>query len=373
MAPRTELLYLSEADTIDAGVLDVPACVDVCAETFQLLAAGDYLMGGSNHNSHGLGLNFPRSSPFPNMPVAGPDRRFVAMPAYLGGRFDVCGNKWYGSNAANVEKGLPRSVLTLMLNDKDTGEPLTLMSANQVSAARTGGVPAVASRFLAKVDDEVCVVVGCGPINKACYRAIVSQTPSLKRVIAFDLFEEKAQAFVDWSADVLGISGSAATSLEGALGQGDVVTVAASRLAPLRVESSWFKPGATVLISGPLKADDDFWLGSRLVYDHIGLHESYVEDAVASPDQQAYYDGVIGGPLYSLIDAGRLPALRESVDLGNVILGHAASRQSVDERIVFVACGMAVFDVAWGFEVYQRARAAGIGQRLVLWDEPHVD
>ena len=158
MGKKTEFLYLSERDTIEAGVLDAKKCIDNAEEVFTLLSEGDYLMGGSNHNSHGLGLVFPKESPFPNMPVAGPDRRFVAMPAYLGGRFDVCGNKWYGSNAENPKKGLPRSVLTVTLNDKDTGEPLAFMSANLLSAARTGAVPGVAARHLARKDSEIVAV-----------------------------------------------------------------------------------------------------------------------------------------------------------------------------------------------------------------------
>ena len=201
MGKRSRFLYLSEPDMIEAGVLNAPRCVDVCEDVFRLLATGDYLMGGPNHNSHGLGIDFPKESPFPNMPLAGPDRRFVAMPAYLGGKYDVCGNKWYGSNPANTSRGLPRSVLTVMLNDKDTGEPLCLMSANLLSSARTGAVPAVATRYLARQDSEVCAVIGCGPINKACFRAILSQMPSLKKVICHDLTEEKAQAFADWSQD----------------------------------------------------------------------------------------------------------------------------------------------------------------------------
>lgn len=59
MGKRTEFLFLSEPDCIDAGVLDAARCVDVCQEVFELLAAGDYLMGGSNHNSHGMGIVFP--------------------------------------------------------------------------------------------------------------------------------------------------------------------------------------------------------------------------------------------------------------------------------------------------------------------------
>lgn len=83
MGKRTTFLYLSEEDTIKAGVKDYKKCIDNAEEVFQLLSQGDYLMGGSNHNSHGMGLVFPKESPFPNMPLAGPDRRFVAMPLIL--------------------------------------------------------------------------------------------------------------------------------------------------------------------------------------------------------------------------------------------------------------------------------------------------
>ena len=371
MEKQSGFLYLSEPDMIKAGVLDASRCVDVCEDVFKLLATGDYLMGGPNHNSHGLGIVFPEESPFPNMPLAGPDRRFVAMPAYLGGRYDVCGNKWYGSNPANTSRGLPRSVLTVMLNDKDTGEPLCLMSANLLSSARTGAVPAVATRFLARQDSEVCAVIGCGPINKACFRAILSQMPSLKKVICHDLSEATAQAFADWSQTMFGMASVVSTSLEDALGDSDVVTVAASRLRPLYAEDAWFKSGATVLLTGPLKAEDSFWLNSHMVYDNIHLHEAYVQEALAAPSKLEYYDSVIGGPLYRLIDHGKLPSLAESTDLGNVILGNKSRRVNAEERVVFITCGMAVFDVAWGFELYQSALEQGLGQRLVLWDEPY--
>ena len=40
-------------------------------------------------NAHGIAMKFPKESPFPNMPLDAPDRRFMAMPAYVGGRFNV--------------------------------------------------------------------------------------------------------------------------------------------------------------------------------------------------------------------------------------------------------------------------------------------
>ena len=40
MAHKTEFLYLSEKDTIDAGVLDAGKCIDNAEEVFTLLSKG---------------------------------------------------------------------------------------------------------------------------------------------------------------------------------------------------------------------------------------------------------------------------------------------------------------------------------------------
>lgn len=372
MNPKIEFLYLSEQDTLKAGVNDAARCVDVSEEVFRLLAQGDYLMGGPNHNSHGMGIIFPRETRFPNMPVAGPDRRFFAMPAYLGGRFDCCGNKWYGSNQANTAKGLPRSILTVMLNDKDTGAPLCLMSANLLSAARTGAVPGVAARHLARRDAEVIAVIGCGPINKACLVHILTQAKGVRRVVCFDLFEDKAQALAHWVGETCGLEGVTAGDLQQAVQGADVVTVAASRLKPLELRDSWFKEGVLVALTGPALADRDFWLRNRIILDHIELHEGYREEAVASGDKEAYYRGVIGGPIYRLIDEGALPPVKDFTSIGQVLLGEKDGRRDEKEKLVFVACGMAVFDVGWGCEVYRNALKNHIGQKLLLWDVPAI-
>ncbi|MER9756193.1 tyramine oxidase subunit B [Mesorhizobium sp. M0166] len=372
MYPKIDFLFLSEPDTIEAGVLDAARCVDVCEETFSLLGKGDYLMGGANHNNHGMNIVFPKEAKFPNMPVAGPDRRFAAMPGYLGGRFDVCGNKWYGSNHANAEKGLPRSILTMMLNDKDTGAPLVLMSANLLSAARTGAVPAVAARHLANKDAKSISVIGCGPINKACFTAIMTQLRSIERAVCFDLFLDKAKDLAAWISKEYGIEAVGVDDAEAGFRDVDVITVAASRLKPLHFKDEWIKEGSTILISGPVHSDESFWTNARIVYDHTSLHEAYVEDAIASRNKDGYYSVVIGGPFYRLIDAGKLPTLKDSIGLGDVVNKEKPGRQSPADRVVFIACGMAVFDISWGYEIYANAKQGGIGTPLRLWDKPHL-
>ncbi len=177
-----DFLYLSEPDMIKAGVEDMKECVDVMEDLLITLYKGDYVMGGENHNSHGCMITFPDDPKFPGMPKNADDRRFMAMPAYLGGRYQMAGMKWYGSNVENKKKGLPRSILMMMLNDKDTGAPLALMSANLLSAYRTGGIPGVGAKYLARKDSKVAAIIGPGVMGKTSLEAFVSVCPNLDTV-----------------------------------------------------------------------------------------------------------------------------------------------------------------------------------------------
>ena len=380
MGHKTEFLYMSEPDTIAAGVLDAKKCINNAEEVFTLLAKGDYLMGGNNHNNHGMYIVFPKESEFPNMPVAGPDRRFVAMPAYLGGRFDICGQKWYGSNAANKKVGLPRSVLMVTLNNKETGEPIAYMSANLISAARTGAVPGVATRYLARKDAEVLLCIGCGAIGTSCLDAVITELPNVKKVICNNHSPAPAEKLAAHVREKYGVEAVVEPDLETAVRQADVISVAASRTAFLNIKGAWVKKGCTILASGPVHFDEEeggeyarnggMWTKMKVVYDHIGLHHAYVEDAIATGAKEEYYRGVIGGPIYHLIDNGLKEQLDDSLAIGKIILGEQKGRESDDDIICFIACGMAVFDLGLGYDLYNTALEKGIGTKLLLWENP---
>ena len=197
--PRIDFLFLNEKDMIRAGVTKMDSCIDAMEEVVRCLNAGDYVMGGENHNSHGSQVSFPVTSVFPNMPLdRGDDRRFMAMPAYIGGSFDMMGMKWYGSNSANKEKGLPRSILTLMLNDKDTGAPLALMSANLLSAYRTGAIPGVGARYLARKGARVAGICGPGVMGKTSLEAILCTCPEIDTVKVKGRGRASLNAFVEY-------------------------------------------------------------------------------------------------------------------------------------------------------------------------------
>ncbi|MFM1651079.1 tyramine oxidase subunit B [Brevibacillus sp. B_LB10_24] len=368
---KIEFLYLNEQDMIKAGVLDMGKCVKTMEEVFYLLSQGDCLMGGPLENEHGMMLWFPEERRGPRMPVAGPDRRFMSMIAYVGGDFHVCGDKWYGSNIENVKRGLPRSILNLTLNDPDTGQPLAYMSANLVSAMRTGAVPGVAAKYLARQNTETAGILGAGVISKACLKAIAKTQPQLREIRVYDLIMEKSQAFARQMSEELGLHVVAVDSLEAAIADSDLISIATSGHAKVNIKTEWLKPGTVVMLTGTAQLADECYLNNTVVADNWKMHQAWLSEAAEHPKGiDSITEWAPTGQLLKLIHEGR--GKHESViNLGDVVTGKRSARKSDDDIILFVTGGMPVYDVSWGYKVYKEALAQGIGQKLLLWEQPH--
>lgn len=368
---KIDFMYLSEQDMIKAGVLDSKKCVDTIEEVFRLLSRGDYLMGGPKENSHGVMLWFPEEKRF-NMPVAGPDRRFMAMIAYLGGKFNVCGEKWYGSNVENPKlRKLPRSILMVMLNDPETSAPLALMSANLISAMRTGAVPGVATRHLAKSDAQVAGILGAGVISKASLLAINAGRPNIKTAWVYDLFEDKSKAFAE-EMTKYNINVHVASSVEECVKNSDVIAVATSGKKPVHIEDSWLNEGALLATSGVVDVSDDFCLKNKIVVDNWKMHQEWREEGLVS--EGGIKSLSTWAPTHQIINlqlAGKLDEEKDILNLGDVVEKKCIARENDSEKIFFVAGGMPVHDVAWAYEVYKNAQSNNIGTNLNLWEEPH--
>ena len=367
----TSFLYLNEEDMIKAGVLDCAHCIDVEEELFGLLSSGDYRMGGDKHNAHGIAMKFPKEETHPGMPVDAPDRRFMAMPAYVGGRFHVAGQKWYGSNIINPQRGLPRSILMVMLNNVDTCEPIALMSANLISSVRTGCVPGVATRHLARKGAKVCSCIGAGPVSKACFEAIALEAKELEEIVVCDLFIEKAEAFANEMAEKHGLKATATTCLEDAIRAGDIISVAASSLKPIHLENEWLKKGSLIIFTGRCWIDEAYYTSSKVIWDHAPMHEVYFDEHLQLPEEERFKAG-IGVDIYQLMHEGKLAPITEATSLGDVINGSRVGRENDEERICFVTGGLPVWDVGYGYDIYCKAKEMGLGVELKLWDEPYL-
>lgn len=371
---KIDFIYLSEPDMVRAGVTDMASCVDTMEEMFGLLYHGDYRMAGANNNSHGSMILFPEDSPFPTMPKPTTDRRFMAMPAYLGGRFQTAGMKWYGSNIENRDKGLPRSILTFVLNDADTGAPLAFMSANLLSAYRTGAVPGVGARHFARKDAKVVGIFGPGVMAKTSLAAFMAVRPDIDTVKVKGRGEKSLYTFLSWIAETFPQirNVQVVDSIEAVVRNSDIVTFCQSGATgdpsayPV-ARREWVSPGTFLSMPSLSNIDEGMQAPEiRKVFDNPGLYEAWYEE---NPKPVHARIPVVGIRWLDLVEEGQIAA-SELEDLGKVVVGEASGRVNDDEIIMMSVGGMPVEDVAWGTVVYRNAIKQGIGVKLNLWEEP---
>lgn len=375
MDTRIKFLYLSEPDMIKAGVKNMDQCVEAMEDLLVTLNKGDYVMAGVNHNSHGAQVIFPDDPQFEGMPKNADDRRFMAMPAYLGGKYQMAGMKWYGSNCENKASGLPRSILMMMLNDKDTGAPLALMSANLVSCYRTGAIPGVGAKYLAGKDSETVTIIGPGVMGRTCLLAFLSVCPKITTVKvkgrglrSLHAFEEFVKKECPQIQQII-----VCDSMEEAVKDSDIICVTST--APVKeidfpyIAEDWVKKGALICLPSAARFDDDFLINRcKKVVDNYKLYEAWAEEF---PYPSYEMVQIIGSKFTDYLHEGRIQR-EEIVDIADIIKKKHPGRESDDEIIVYSVGGMPVEDIAWGGTVYRNALKEGIGVELPLWDQPDM-
>lgn len=381
--PRIDFLYLNEKDMIEAGVLDAAGCIETMRDTLALFGKKDFLLGGPNADEHGLQMNFPQKSDIEGFPLDdGPDRRFMAMPAYLGGRFHIAGQKFYGSNSHNAALGLPRSILMVTLSDVDTGAPKAIMSANLLSAMRTGAMPAMAATYLANKDSEVLSLLGPGVINKCALMCYMEVLPNIQKIkirgssskskTALAMKEFIKETYPQVKEIVI------CDSLEEACRDADVVSEAMSvtkeNMEEFRLE--WFKKGATVFSMGSFlyRKYEDF-KNTTMVVDNYGMYQKYLNNFIARGPVDAFGNKrewvIMGIHFVHLVKTGQVQR-EQVINLCDIVNGKSEGRTSQDKIVMCSIGGMPLEDLSWGYDCYRRAMKKGLGTSLNLWDAPYM-
>ena len=380
---KIDFLYLNEEDMIKSGVLDAKRCIETMRDTLSLFGKKDFLLGGPKGDEHGLQMNFPKKSDIENFPLDdGPDRRFMAMPAYLGGRFHIAGQKYYGSNSHNNAFNLPRSILMVTLSDVDTGTPKAIMSANLLSAMRTGAMPAMAATYLANKDSEVLSLIGPGVINKCALMCYMEVLPNIK-TIKLRGSSSKSKTALDMKQFIMEKYPNVkdiiiCDSLKEACEDADVVSEAMS-VSPENLEEfklEWFKKGATVFSMGSFlyRKYDDF-TNTKMVVDNYGMYEKYLSNFIARGPVDELGNKrewvIMGIHFVHLVKSG-IVTRDKVINICDIVNGTSKGRENKDEIVMCSIGGMPLEDLSWGYDCYQKALELGIGTKLNLWNEPYM-
>lgn len=95
--------------------------------------------------------------------------RIIAMPAYVGGEFNISGIKWIASFPDNIKKNLPRAHSVVILNDASTGVPVAIINSALLSIIRTASVSGLIIKYFSNVrpvNRFNIGIVGFGPIGQ---------------------------------------------------------------------------------------------------------------------------------------------------------------------------------------------------------------
>lgn len=284
--------------------------------------------------------------------------RINAMPAYVGGDIDICGIKWIAGFPGNPRlHGLPRASAFIVLNDSSTGLPLCIMDGTYISALRTGAVTGVGARHLARGDAEVFGLIGCGVQAITQAQAVVAAVPSIRRIKGFDIKAEAARSCLARIERELGKETALVSSAEEAVVGSDIIATVTVADEPI-VKDTWLKRGSLLA--------------------HVGSYQEEEEAVILNTDKVVVdvWSEVLhrGTPLVArMYNEGKIGLSRIHANIGEIINGDKPGRESHHERIFFSPMGLGSEDVAVAHWVYMRAKQAGLGTTLKLWDHPALE
>jgi alanine dehydrogenase len=312
------VIFLSRSDVEE--LLDLDALIDALAAAHGELSEGKASMP-------------PRIAAFGRE-----DGLLGAMPSYLPSTGLVC--KLVTLFPHNRDRHTHQALIGVF--DPDNGSPVALMDGTYITATRTAGGSALATRLLAREDSRVLAILGSGVQAR-------THADALRRVRGFDEVRVASRDPERAAAAAKEIGAVAVGSFEEAVRGADVVAATTHAAEPI-VFRDWLSPGAHVNSVGANP-------GGRGEVDPAIVRDALVavearESTLAPPPA--------GAPEF------RDGAPDDVVELGELVNGTRRGRTSADQITLYKSVGVAVQDAAAASLVLAAARERSIGQEIQL-------
>jgi len=267
---------------------------------------------------------------------------FRAMPAALPG---CAGMKWVNAHPQNSSRDLPSVMAVIIYNDPETGYPLAIMDATEITAYRTGASVAIASKYLARRDSHTIGIIGAG---HQAYTQILAHAEllDLSSINVSDI----SKAAVDKLISSLPNYPIKSCSLQEAAASDILCTLTPSR-KPI-VKREWITAGTHINAVG---ADAE---GKQ------ELEFSILNEAVVVVDdiRQASLSGEINVP----IKKGIYTTDKVYGTIAELVLGKKKGRIENKSITVFDSTGIAIEDIAVAKFVFEKAVIKGTFQSVDL-------
>jgi len=275
------------------------------------------------------------------VPLAGANAMGVMPGAMLAQ--GVFGTKVLALYPGNAALGLPSHAGVVVLFDARSGKPLAILESNSLTALRTAAASAVATRALARPDSAVLALLGTG--HQALWHV-----PALRGVRPFTRLQlwgrnpGSVARFIQELGPQTGMEVMVSASAREAVHAADVVCTLSGAREPI-LHGSWLVPGQHVNLVGASVAS------AREADNEVVRRARFFVDARASAAVQA------GEWLQALAD-GVVTGSHLRGEIGEVLLGQVAGRQTAMDITVYKSLGHTAQDLATAQAVVHRAAGA---------------
>jgi len=259
------------------------------------------------------------------------------------------GIKQASSFPSNTGKGVNTVFADIHLYSTETGEPVAIVSANHLTAMKTGAASAVSTKFLAKEGEAVLAIIGTG-VQARTQLAGIQRVRSLKEVRLYDVDGGRAKAFAE---SIGGIRVVLSRTADECVSGADIVVTATPSLTPV--------------FSGDSVSD-----GTHI--NAVGSFTPYMQEIdtktvlraskLVTDNQEETW--AVAGDLLVPLREGKITRSAVYCNLGDVVAGKKPGRENDREITIYESVGFAALDIAVAAAAYTKATELGIGTQIEL-------
>jgi ornithine cyclodeaminase/alanine dehydrogenase-like protein (mu-crystallin family) len=266
-------------------------------------------------------------------------RLFGVMPGAMGAHAPF-GAKLISVFPENFALGIQSHQGLIILFDPETGAPVCVAHAGEITAIRTAAASAVATDALARQDARRLAILGYGE-QAATHARAICKVRQLESISIWGRSPERARAFVERMQAELAVPVSSAGTVEEAVAEADIICTVTSAAEPI-LKGDWVRPGTHLNLvgsshAGPAEVDNDLVVCSRFIADS---REGVL--AQGSEFLRAKAAGLIGDD-------------HIVAEIGQVLAGEIEGRRSGEEITVYKSLGHVVQDLATAWTLYSQA------------------
>src|SRR6202167_1906613 len=196
-------------------------------------------------------------------------RMFGVMPGAMGASAPF-GAKLISVFPENFAKGMQSHQGLVILFDPETGAPVCVLHAGEITAIRTATDSAVATDALARKDARRLAILGYGE-QAATHARAIGKVRGLESISIWGRSPERAQSFAERMQGELAVLVASAGTVEKAVAEADIICTVTSSAEPI-LKGIWVRPGTHLNLvgsghAGPTEVDNDLVVRSRFIAD----------------------------------------------------------------------------------------------------------